>query len=64
MALFEEVYGRRCRSQLGWFEVGDSQFLGPNIIYEALEKVWMIRDRLKTTYSRQKYYANNRREDL
>ncbi|XP_047250113.1 uncharacterized protein LOC124885894 [Capsicum annuum] len=25
MALFEALYGRRCRSPIGWFEVGETQ---------------------------------------
>ena len=47
MAAFEALYGRRCRSSVAWFEVGESLLLGAEIIYEALEKIWMIRDRLK-----------------
>ena len=64
MAPFEAIYGRRYRSQVGWFEVVESSLLGLKIIYEALEKVQMIRDRLKTAYSREKSYANNRRREL
>lgn len=33
-------------------------------LYDALEKGQLIRDRLKTTYSRQKLYADNRIRDL
>ena len=64
MAPFEALYGRRCRSPLWWFEAGESSLLGPENIYEAIEKFWIIRDRLKTAYSRQKSYADNRRRDL
>ena len=39
MASFEELYGRRCTSQVGWFEVGESSILGPEVIHEAMEKV-------------------------
>ena len=53
IAPFEALYGRRCGSPVGWFEVGESSILGPEIIYEALEKVRVIRDMLATTYSRQ-----------
>ena len=61
---FEELYGRRCRSPVWWFEVGESSLLYPDIIYDALEKVWVITDRLKTSYSRQKSYVDNRRREL
>ena len=63
MALFEALYGRRCRCPVGWFEVGDSSLLCPNIIFESLAEIRVIRDRLKTPYSRQKYNANNRIRD-
>ncbi|XP_069155776.1 uncharacterized protein [Solanum lycopersicum] len=64
MAQFEALYGRRCRSPVGWFEIGESSILGPEIIHEALEKVRLIRDRLSTAYSRQKSYADNRKRPL
>ena len=64
MAPFEALYGRRFRSPFGWFEVGESSILGPEIIHEALEKIRMIRDRLATAYSRQKSYADNRKRPL
>ncbi|XP_069145663.1 uncharacterized protein [Solanum lycopersicum] len=38
MAPFEALYGRRCRSLIGWLEVGESSILGAEIIHEALEK--------------------------
>ena len=37
MAPFEALYGRRCRSPVGWFEVGESYILGLEIIHDALE---------------------------
>ena len=64
MAPFEALYGRRCRSTVGWFEVGEFSLLGPEVVYEATEKVQLIRDRLKTAHSRQKSYADNRKRDL
>ena len=64
MALFEALYGRRCRSLVGWFEVGETSILGPEIVHEALDKVRVIRDRLATTYSRQKSYVDNKKRSL
>ena len=64
MEPFEALYGRRCRSPVGSFEVGESSILGPDIIHEALEKVRVIRDRLATAYSRQNSYADNRKRPL
>ena len=49
MEPFESLYSRRCRSQVGWFEVGESSIFGVEIINQDLEKVKMIRDRLAIT---------------
>ena len=64
MAPFESLYGRRCQSLVGWFEVGEFALLAPEIVYEAKEKVGMIRDRLKIACTQQKSYVKNRRRDL
>ena len=61
MAPYEALYGRRCRSPVGWFEVGEKALIGPDSVLYAIEKVQLIRDRLKTTQSRQKSYADVRR---
>ena len=36
MAPFEAQYGRRFRSTVAWFEVGESCIFGPKNIHEAL----------------------------
>ncbi|WMV25493.1 hypothetical protein MTR67_018878 [Solanum verrucosum] len=64
MAPFEVLYGRRCRSPIGWFEVGEVALVGPELVHEAMEKVWLIRERSKTTQSRQKSNGDARRGDL
>ena len=64
VAPFDAVYGRRCTSLVGWFEVGDSSLLGSEIIYKVFGKVRMISDRLKTSYNQHKSYTDNRRRDL
>ena len=64
MAPFEALYGRRCRSPVGWFEVGEIALIGPDLVFEAMEKVRLIRERLKSAQSRQKSYSDNRRKDI
>jgi len=64
MAPFEALYGRRCRSPIGWFEVGEVKLLGPNLVQDAVEKVHIIRERLLVARSRQKAYVDNRRRNL
>ena len=57
MAIFEALYGRKCRSPVGWFEVGEIALIGPDLVFEAMEKVRLIRERLKFAQSRQKSYS-------
>ncbi|XP_070015124.1 uncharacterized protein [Nicotiana sylvestris] len=64
MALFVELYGRRCRSPIGWFEVGEAELIGPYLVHQSMEKVKTIKERLKTTQSLQKSYSDNHRRDL
>ena len=64
IALFEALYGRRCRTPLSWDEVGDRQLFGPDLIRDSEEKVKLIRDRLKVAQSRQKSYADTKRKEV
>ncbi|XP_070007551.1 uncharacterized protein [Nicotiana sylvestris] len=64
MAPYETLYGRRCRSPIGWFETGETNLLGPDLVQEAMDKVQLIRQRLLSAQSRQKSYADKRRRDL
>ena len=64
MAPYEALYGRRCRSPIGWFELGEPSLFGPKLINKTWEKVHIIMNRLQTSYSRQKSYADHRRRDL
>ena len=64
MAPYETLYGRPCRSPLCWTEVGESSITGPDLIRDTSEKVSLIRQRLLTTQSRQKSYADVRRRPL
>ena len=64
MAPYEALYGRRCRSSVGLFEVGEVALIGPNSVLYVMEKVQLIRDRLKIAQSRQKSYADVRRREL
>ncbi|GJW40941.1 putative reverse transcriptase domain-containing protein [Tanacetum coccineum] len=64
VAPFEALYGRKCRSPVIWTEVGESQLIGPEIVQETTEKIFQIKERLKTARSRQKSYADKRRKPL
>ena len=58
MAPFEALYGRRCRSPIGWFEPGEAKLYGTDLVRDALEKIKLIQERLRTAQSRQKSYAD------
>ncbi|GKV18307.1 hypothetical protein SLEP1_g28708 [Rubroshorea leprosula] len=64
MALFEALYGRRCRSPVCWTEVGERSILGPELVQQSSEIVQLIKERLCAAQSRQKSYADKRRRDL
>ena len=64
MAQCEALYGRPCRSPLGWTEVGERSITGPALIRDTSEKVSLIRQRLLTAQSRQKSYDDVRRRPL
>ncbi|XP_058761002.1 uncharacterized protein LOC131634364 [Vicia villosa] len=64
MALYEELYGRRCRTLLCWYESGESVVLGPDIVKEMTGKIRMICESMKDSQSRQKSYHDKRREAL
>nr|GEU37487.1 putative reverse transcriptase domain-containing protein [Tanacetum cinerariifolium] len=63
-ALFEALYGRKCRSPICWAEVGDSQLTGLKIIRETTEKIVQIKSRIQAARGRQKSYADVRRKPL
>ncbi|GJW14220.1 putative reverse transcriptase domain-containing protein [Tanacetum coccineum] len=46
-ALFEALYGRKCRSPICWSKVGDSQLTGPKIIHETTEKIVQIKSLIR-----------------
>ena len=58
MAPYEALYERKCRSPIGWFDVGE------DVIQQAVDKVKLIQERLLAAQSRQKSYTDNRRRDL
>ncbi|XP_070015568.1 uncharacterized protein [Nicotiana sylvestris] len=64
MARYEALYRRQCHSLVGWFDSGEARLLGTNFVRDALEKVKLIQDRLRTTQFRQKSYADRKVSDV
>ncbi|GJW52089.1 putative reverse transcriptase domain-containing protein [Tanacetum coccineum] len=44
-ALYEALYGRKCRSPICWSKVGDSQLTSPELIRDMTEKIVQIKNR-------------------
>nr|GEU98868.1 putative reverse transcriptase domain-containing protein [Tanacetum cinerariifolium] len=51
-ALFEALYGWKCRSSVCWSEVGDAQLTGPEMIRETTKIIVQIKNRLLVARSR------------
>ncbi|CAN4112843.1 unnamed protein product [Withania somnifera] len=58
MAPFEALYGRRCRSPIGWFDGFESRIRYKDLPRDSLNHVRLIQDRLRAAQSRQKSYAD------
>ncbi|KAD3640100.1 hypothetical protein E3N88_29323 [Mikania micrantha] len=44
VALFKELYGRKCRSRICWAEVGKSQLTSPELRHETTKNIVQIRN--------------------
>ena len=64
MTLYEDLYGRKCRTPLCWIELSEKKVIGLDLIQETEEKVKMIRERLKVFTDRQKSYTDLKRKDI
>ena len=49
MAPFEALSGRKCRSPIYWDEVGERKLLGLELVQITVDKIKLIRERLRTT---------------
>ncbi|GKB67439.1 putative reverse transcriptase domain-containing protein [Tanacetum coccineum] len=47
-----------------WAEIGESSLIGPELVQEMTNKVFLIKEKLKAVRDRQKSYADNRRKPL
>ncbi|XP_070019655.1 uncharacterized protein [Nicotiana sylvestris] len=64
IAPYEALYGRQWRSPVGWFKSGEARILGTDLVQDALEKVKVIQERLRTAQSRQKSYADRKVQNV
>jgi len=64
MPPFEALYGRKCRSPICWEKVGDRRIFASDMILETIDKIKVIKERMKTAQSRQKAYVDKWRKPL
>nr|GEV83288.1 putative reverse transcriptase domain-containing protein [Tanacetum cinerariifolium] len=63
-ASFKALYGRKCRSPVLWAKIGESRLIGPELVQKTIDKVVLIKEKLKAARDHQKSYADNRRKPL
>ena len=64
MAPFEALYGRRCRSPIGWFDAFEVRPWGTDLLKDSLEKLKSIQEKLLAAQISQKEYADRKVRDL
>ena len=64
MAPYEALYARKCRSPLYWDKEGSGFLEGPDIVQQTVDKVDMIKSKLKAVQDRQKSYADQHRKEM
>ncbi|GKB12593.1 putative reverse transcriptase domain-containing protein [Tanacetum coccineum] len=63
-AMFEALYGRKCRSPVLWAKIDESRLIGSELVQETIDKEVLIKEKLKAARDHQKCYADNRRKPL
>lgn len=61
MAPYEALYGRRCRTPVCWYEVGERELTGAQLVDQTTDTIRVVRENLQAAQDRQKSYANRRR---
>nr|GEY23131.1 putative reverse transcriptase domain-containing protein [Tanacetum cinerariifolium] len=54
----------KCRSPVLWAEIEESSLIEPELVLETIDKVVLIKEKLKAARDRQKSYADKRRKPL
>ena len=64
MAPYEALYGRKCRSPVFWDKEGLEILEGPKIVQATVDKVDVIKSKLKTAQHRQKSYFDQHHREM
>ncbi|GJQ91114.1 hypothetical protein Tco_0002253 [Tanacetum coccineum] len=63
-APFEALYGKKCRLHVLWAEIRESSLTGLELVLVTIDKVVLIKEKLKAARDRQKSYADKRCKPL
>ncbi|XP_021743414.1 uncharacterized protein LOC110709501 [Chenopodium quinoa] len=63
MALFEALYGRKCRSLVCWNDISETMILEPQMIEDRVKQVKEIQPKIQAAQDRQKSYADLKRRE-
>jgi hypothetical protein len=58
------LHGRNCRSSVCWDDVGEKIITRPELVQIILEKVSLVRERIKAAQDRQKSWVDSKRRPL
>ena len=64
MAPYEALYGRKCRSPVYWDKEGTMILEGPVIVQNMMDKVNIVKEKLKAAQDRQKRYVDQNRREM
>ena len=64
MAPYEALYGRKCRSPVYWDKEGTMILEGPDIVQNMMDKVNIVKEKLKAAQDRQKSYVDQNRREM
>ena len=64
MAPYENLYGKKCRTSVCWTKLKEHKEIGPDIMKDTEEKVWVIQQQLKIASDRHKSYVDLKRKDI
>jgi len=64
MTPYEALYGLRCQTPVCWEKVGDQKLIRTELVQITMDKIKIIKVRMKAVYGSQKNYAYNQRSHL
>jgi len=64
MAPYKALYGMKCRTPICWDEIVERKLLGHETVQITIDKVRVIRQKMKEAQDRQKSYLDNQRRRL